>query len=103
MSLRRIVVVSKDPEVQQLAQEYGREVFGADNLDDALDIVQTVNPDLMLFDHRFGPRHIHELRDKSNNNSTHVRVSHIKHTIVCSMLKKIGANYKQAHQRCVSI
>jgi DNA-binding NtrC family response regulator len=54
MSLRRIVAVSKDPEVQQLAQEYGQEVFGADDLADALDIVQTANPDLILFDHRFG-------------------------------------------------
>ena len=74
MSLRRIVVVSKDPEVQQLAQEYGREVFGADNLDDALNIVQTVNPDLMLFDHRFGPRHIHEFRDKADKNSIDVPI-----------------------------
>jgi len=74
MSLRRIVVVSKDPEIQQLAQEYGREVFGADNLDDALDIVQTVNPDLMLFDHRFGPRQIHEFRDKADKNSIEVPI-----------------------------
>ena len=74
MSLRRIVVLSKDPEIQQLAQEYGREVFGADNLDDALDIVQTVNPDLMLFDHRFGPHHIHEFRDKADNNSIDVPI-----------------------------
>ena len=74
MSLRRIVVVSKDPEIQQLAQEYGREVFGADNLDDALDIVQTVNPDLMLFDHRFGPSHINEFRDKADNNSIDVPI-----------------------------
>jgi len=72
--LQRIVVVSKDPEIQQLAQEYGREVFGADNLDDALDIVQTVNPDLMLFDHRFGPRHIHEFRDKADKNSINVPI-----------------------------
>jgi DNA-binding NtrC family response regulator len=74
MSLRRIVVVSKDPEVQQLAQEYGREVFGADNLDDALDIVQTVNPDLMLFDHRFGPLQINEFRDKTDKNSIDVPI-----------------------------
>ncbi len=74
MSLRRIVVVSKDPEIQQLAQEYGREVFGADNLDDALDIVQTVNPDLMLFDHRFGSRQIHEFRDKADKNSIDVPI-----------------------------
>jgi len=60
MTLRRIVAVSKDPEVQQLAQEYGQKVFGADDLADALDIVQTVNPDLILFDHRFGTGHIRE-------------------------------------------
>ncbi len=74
MSLRRIVVVSKDPEVQQMAQEYAQEVFGADNLTDALDIVQTVNPDLMLFDHRFGPRHIHEFRDRADKNSIEVPI-----------------------------
>jgi len=74
MSLRRIVVVSKDPEVQQLAQEYAREVFGADNLADALDIVQTVNPDLILFDHRFGPPHIREFRDKADKNSIDVPI-----------------------------
>jgi len=60
MTLRRIVAVSKDPEVQQLAQEYGQKVFGADDLADALDIVQDVNPDLILFDHRFGTDHIRE-------------------------------------------
>lgn len=74
MSLHRIVVVSKDPEVQQLAQKYGQEVFGADDLADALDIVQTVKPDLMLFDYRFGLRHIHEFCDKTDNNSTDVPI-----------------------------
>jgi len=74
MSLRRIVVVSKDPEVQQLAQEYGQEVFGADNLTDALDVVQTVNPDLVLFDHRFGPRHINEFCDRADKNSIDVPI-----------------------------
>ena len=54
MSLSRVVVISKDPDVQQLAQHYSREVFGADDLADALDIVQTANPDLVLFDQRFG-------------------------------------------------
>ena len=60
MTLRKIVALSRDPEVQQLAQEYGQEVFGADDLADALDIVQTVNPDLILFDHRFGAGHIRD-------------------------------------------
>ena len=60
MSLLRIVAVSRDPEVQQLAQQYSREVFGADDLNDALDIVKTVNPNLILFGHRFNPSHIRE-------------------------------------------
>ena len=60
MNLGRIVALSKDPEVQQLAQKYGREVFGADDLADALEVVQTFNPDLILFDQWLG---INKIRD----------------------------------------
>jgi DNA-binding NtrC family response regulator len=74
MTLRRIVAVSKDPEVQQLAQEYGQEVFGADDLADALDIVQTVKPDLILFDHRFGTGHIREFLNRTDKYSTNVPI-----------------------------
>ncbi|MGB2866181.1 MAG: sigma-54 dependent transcriptional regulator [Sedimentisphaerales bacterium] len=65
-SLLRIVAVSRDPEVQQLAQQYSREVFGADDLADALDIVKTVNPNLILFDRRFNPSHIREFLDTAD-------------------------------------
>jgi DNA-binding NtrC family response regulator len=64
--LRRIVAVSKDPEVQRLAQQYGREVFGADDLTDALEVVKTVNPNLILFDRRFNPSHICEFLDTAD-------------------------------------
>ena len=74
MTLRRIVALSRDPEVQQLAQEYGQEVFGADDLTDALDIVQTINPDLILFDHRFGTGHIREFLDRADKYSTDVPI-----------------------------
>lgn len=74
MTLRRIVALSRDPEVQQLAQEYGQEVFGADDLADALDIVQTVKPDLILFDHRFGTGHIREFLDRADKYSTNVPI-----------------------------
>lgn len=74
MTLRRIVAISRDPEVQQLAQKYGQEVFGADDLADALDIVQTVKPDLILFDHRFGTGHIRELLDRADKYSTNVPI-----------------------------
>ena len=72
--LRRIVAVSKDSEIQRLAQQYGREVFGADDLTDALDIVKTVSPNLILFDHRFNPGHIREFLKKADNNLSDVPV-----------------------------
>jgi len=72
--LRRIVAVSKDSEIQRLAQQYGREVFGADDLTDALDIVKTVSPNLILFDHRFNPSHIHEFLNKADKNSVDIPV-----------------------------
>ena len=67
--LGRIVAVSRDPEVQQLAQKYSREVFGADDLTDALNIVKTVNPNLILFDHRFNPSHVCEFLKKADKNT----------------------------------
>ncbi len=60
MTLNRIVVLSKGPEVQQLAQKFGREVFGADDLTDVLEIVQTVNPDLILVDQWLGINNVRE-------------------------------------------
>jgi len=74
MSLLRIVTVSKDPEVQQLAQRYSREVFGADDLTDALDIVKRVNPNLILFDNRFNASHICEFFNKTDKKMVDVPV-----------------------------
>jgi len=68
MSLRRIVVVSREAEVQQLAQQVSQEVFVADDLAETLDIVKTVNPDLILFDHRFSPSHIREFLNVATEN-----------------------------------
>jgi len=64
--LGRIVAVSKDSEIQRLAQQYGREVFGADDLTEALNTVKTVSPNLILFDHRFNPSHIREFLTKAD-------------------------------------
>ena len=69
MSLRRIVVVSKEAQVRQLAQQVGQEIFVADDPAEALDIVETVGPNLILFDHRFSPAHIHEFLDTAYKNS----------------------------------
>jgi len=72
MSLRRIVVVSREAEVQQLAQKVSQEVFVADDLAETLEIVKTVNPDLILFDHRFSPTHIREFLNAANINSVNI-------------------------------
>jgi len=66
MVLRRIVTVSKEPEIQQLARQVGQEIFVADDLAEALDITETTNPDLIIFDHRFTPAHIREFLDKTS-------------------------------------
>jgi two-component system response regulator AtoC len=64
--LERIVTVSRDPEIQRLAHRYGREVFGADDPAEALNIVKTTNPDLILFDHRFGPTQMRRFLDTAD-------------------------------------
>jgi len=74
MNLRRIVAVSKKAQVQQLARQTAQEMFVADDLADALDIVETVSPDLIIFDDEFGPSHIREFLDTTDKNSIDVPV-----------------------------
>jgi len=74
MSLRRVVVVSKDAEVQQLTRQVTQEIFVADDLNEAFDIIETVNPDLILLDHRFSPIHIREFISTTDKNSINVPV-----------------------------
>jgi len=50
MSVGRVVVVSKDPQVYHLAAQVAREIFVADDADEALDIIATVEPDLIVLD-----------------------------------------------------
>jgi DNA-binding NtrC family response regulator len=69
MSLHRVVTVGKETEVQQLARQVGREVFAADDLFEALDISERVDPDLILFDHRFSPGCIREFLSRTDKNS----------------------------------
>ncbi|HEW78709.1 MAG TPA: AAA family ATPase, partial [Phycisphaerales bacterium] len=74
MILHRIVVVSKEAEVQQLARQVGQEIFVADDLSEALDIIETVNPDLIVFDDGFGPGHTRKFLDTADKNSINVPV-----------------------------
>ncbi len=74
MKIGKFVAVTKDRDTQHLAQRYGEEVFGADDPAEALDIIQTVEPDLILYDHRFGPNPISEIVDRSNSETAAVPV-----------------------------
>lgn len=53
MSLRRILVISKDAESHELARRFGKQIFAADSLDEALETVQSVKPELILLNHQF--------------------------------------------------
>jgi DNA-binding NtrC family response regulator len=72
MSLRRIVAVSKDAKIQQLARQVAQEIFVADDLNEALDIIETVDTDLILLDRWFYPTHIREFLTKTQKNPINV-------------------------------
>lgn len=70
MTLNSVVTVGKEPEVYQLARQLGGEVFAADDIVEALDIVKRGNPDFIIFDNHFNPEDIREfistIVEKSN-------------------------------------
>ena len=68
MVLRRIVVTSKQAEVQQLARRIGQQVLVADDAVEAVDIAATVVPDLILLDDLLNPGDIRTILDASHNN-----------------------------------
>ena len=74
MSLRRIVVIANDPDVQLLAQPHGQEVFVTDDPMDALDVVRRVYPNLVLLDHRFGQNQIEEFFRRADNNFVNIPI-----------------------------
>jgi DNA-binding NtrC family response regulator len=72
--VRRIVAIARNPQVQQLAQKFAQEVFVADDLSEAIEIVAAVSPDLVLFDHHFGPANIRHFINTTDKNSVNVPV-----------------------------
>ena len=65
-SVRRIVVVSNKTQIREIAQEVAHEVFVADDLVEALDIVNTVTPDITVFDESVTPHRIGEFLSKTD-------------------------------------
>lgn len=110
MILRNIVTVGKGTEVHQLARQVGREVFSADDLTEALEISRRVNPDLILFDHRFTPNCIREFLSTTDKNSDiHIIVvgSDENNTYSPEQFIEAGAHYylrgKQDHHKLSEI
>jgi DNA-binding NtrC family response regulator len=68
MNLRRAVVISKQSEIRQLAQKISQQVLVADDVIEAVDIVATVTPDLILLDSLLQPGDIRTILDASHNN-----------------------------------
>jgi len=70
-TLRRIAVVSRNTRLHNLAQEIAREVFVADDLTEARDIVQTVTPELTVFDGGASPSDIRDLLEHAETPADH--------------------------------
>ena len=68
MNLRRAVVISKQSALRQLAQKISQQVLVADDAIEAVDIVVTVTPDLILLDGLLQPGDIRTILDASHNN-----------------------------------
>jgi len=79
MILHRVVVVSRESHVQQLARQIGQEVFVADDPAEALNIIQTIHPDLILFDVCFGTTKVREVLDTTDKNSINTPLIVISH------------------------
>ena len=69
MILNSAITVGKDTEIQQLARQVCKEIFAADDLNEAIYLTERGNPDLIIFDHCLGPDYVREFIDASNDHS----------------------------------
>ena len=74
MNIDKIITVSRDAEILQLARRHAQEVFGADDPIDALEIAQRINPGLILCDYRFNPSGVREFLKTADNRLVNVPV-----------------------------
>ena len=74
MILDRIVAVSKDSQVQHLARQVCHEIFMADNLAEAKDIIETIHPQIILLDYLSNNRDVEGFFKMTDNNQDNVPV-----------------------------
>lgn len=68
MILKNVITIGTEPEIQQLARQVGREIFSADDLNEASDLIKRLDPDLVLLDHQLGPDSVQQLLKTSDIN-----------------------------------
>ncbi len=74
MILSRVVIISKRGGIQELARQVAAELFAADNLEEAFDIINRVDPDMILTEPRSDDVSIRELLNTTDNNSINVPI-----------------------------
>ena len=67
ITFKRVIAVSKNSWIHQLARKVGKEVFVADDVVEALDIAYTINPDLVVFDSRNNPDSVARFITETDN------------------------------------
>lgn len=93
VNINRIVTVSRNPEIQRLAHKCGREVFGADDPADAIEIIQNVNPNLILYDDKLNVDLVRELIDNIEINANDIPVVLVSSSD--SAAKEIAGEYSE--------
>jgi transcriptional regulator with PAS, ATPase and Fis domain len=76
MILNNVVTVGKNSKLLDLSRQFGREVFAADDINEAVDIVKRSNPELIIFDNHFNSSDLKKFINAFNKklNSTIVYV-----------------------------
>ncbi len=74
MTLRRAVAVSRNIQLHELIRNIAKDVFVADDLDEAWEILGTITPDLVLLDHCINNRNAYDFLQRANNNPDRVPV-----------------------------
>jgi DNA-binding NtrC family response regulator len=74
MKLQRVVAISRQEQIVQLARQVGCQVFAADDLAEAAHTIQSVRPEIILLDYQFGRDAINQFLSDSDNNTADVVV-----------------------------
>jgi DNA-binding NtrC family response regulator len=94
MMLDKIVAVSKDSQVENLARRVCHEIYMSDNLIEAADIIEAIHPQLIILDYLSDNRDVETFFRMTDNNPQKIPVVVIcaeSDTATLSHFKKMGA------------